>query len=62
MSGLSICGRKSTLCHNCDSDVLVSLIGDLFAVQAAKIDSGLRYLGFFLKPNCYLSTVELASK
>lgn len=52
-SGICINKRKSKLYHNETDQDTASWIADLFGIEAAPIDLGMKYLGFTLKPMGY---------
>jgi len=53
VSGMEISAKKHALYHNSTNEGLLSSIQTIMPYQLATIDSGFKYLGFFLKPNGY---------
>jgi len=52
-SGLETDCNKSKLYYNLIDQNIVVALENLFGISAEHIDSGLKYPGFFLKPNDY---------
>jgi hypothetical protein len=52
-SGMEVNYQKSCFLYNCIEEELLKEIVVLFDIQSAHLDHGMKYLGFFLKPNDY---------
>ena len=52
-SGMSLSLHKSCSSFNCSDVALTNQIHRLFSLKMSHIDNGLKYLGYFLKPNNY---------
>jgi hypothetical protein len=55
-SGLQINATKSTLHYSGLTEVDIELYKNIFSYNFLEISIGLRYLGYFLKPDCYKVT------
>ena len=52
-SGMSFSPSKSCFRHMNISEAILSSIYHIFHILGEPLDNGIKYLGFFLKPNCY---------
>jgi hypothetical protein len=52
-TGMEFNSQKSSFLEAGWEDVELNLLKELFPFEVKPLDTGFKYLGFYIKPNCY---------